>query len=120
MELVFTWFESTGIVLILLCVSGLLIAVINVLFITTLQISSLKHLLGRVMSLLFMGSIGLQPLSYFMTGLLISLTSLQVTYIIAGSIIVVFSCVFLVISNYLEINKESQKSIDINREQSFK
>lgn len=103
---VFSWLNSTWIVLALLCVMGFLIGIINVLFITILQTSSPKHLLGRVMSLQFMGSTGIQPISYFVTGLLISLMSLQITYVIAGSIIIVFSCIFLALSKHFKIGEK--------------
>ncbi|WP_226567853.1 MFS transporter [Bacillus stratosphericus] len=112
----FTFITDIRITFVLLCLTGILIGVINVLFITALQTSSPKYLLGRVMSLQFMGSTGLQPLSYFFTGLLISLTSLQITFLIAGLIIFVFSIVLLASINYLKINKNSEKVFDGIRE----
>ncbi|GGE69588.1 MFS transporter [Priestia taiwanensis] len=108
----FIWTNSTWLVFILLCASGLLISIINILFITTLQTSTPKHLLGRVMSLLFMGSTGLQPISYLMTGILIDLIGLQRTYSIAGAIIVVCSCLFMAMSG---VEKRRKVGIDIKR-----
>lgn len=103
----FTWFNSFWVVMSLLCIAGLLVGFINVLFITILQISSPPNLLGRVMSLQFMSSTGLQPISYLITGLMISSINLRITYLLAGLIIVVFSFSILIIYRIL-----TNKSID--------
>ena len=113
---VFTWINNFWIVFSLLFLTGFLIGVINVLFITALQTLSPKYLLGRVMSLQFMGSTGLQPISYFFTGLLIILTSLKITFVIAGSIITVFSIIVIACVNYLKVKKNNKKVFDVIKE----
>lgn len=89
------WFNNMLLVLILLCIAGFLIGLINVIFITILQIASPKYLLGRIMSLQFMGAVALQPISHFITGILISTINLKYTYLLAGSAITVFSLIML-------------------------
>lgn len=101
---VFTWVNNIYFILSLLCFAGILISIINILFITTLQKSSPINTHGKLMSLVFMGSTGLQPVSHFLTGLIISVYSLKSMYAFAGLIVVKFS-IFIFIREYMNKNK---------------
>lgn len=91
----FSYFTSTSFILLLIFIGGALIGCINVIFLTLLQKNTPNHLLGKTMSLQFLASSGLQPLSYLLTGTLITQTSVQSTFLIFGFLAFLGSLVFL-------------------------
>lgn len=80
---------------VLLGLAGIAIGSINVIFITLLQLHSPKEILGKVMSIQLMGSVGLQPLSFLISGLLIDNYSLQTAFLLGGSSIFIISLILL-------------------------
>lgn len=78
--------------------AGLLLGIINVLFITVLQQLTPDFLVGRVMSLQFLCSAGLQPVSYMLTGVVLNLFSISQLYLMSGGSIILITIVLLVYS----------------------
>ena len=75
--------------------AGLLFGIINVLFLTAIQQITPDSLIGRVMSIQFLCSVGLQPVSYLATGLSLNRLSLTGVYLISGGSIVMTAAVML-------------------------
>lgn len=88
---------------ILLIFAGVFVGSMNVIFITLLQIHSLQNILGKVMSIQLMGSVGLQPVSYFLTGIIIDRYSIQVAFMFAGCIVLFAS--LLLFTLYFKENR---------------
>lgn len=78
--------------------AGLLLGFINVLFTTIIQQLTPDFLVGRVMSIQFLCSTGLQPVSYMITGTVLDQCSIQNLYLISGGMIVLISILILVYS----------------------
>ena len=78
--------------------AGLLLGIINVLFLTTIQQLTPAFLVGRVMSIQFLCSTGLQPVSYMITGVLLDKFNINNLYLISGGIISLLSILILVYS----------------------
>lgn len=108
----FSWVNNMWVVLLLIGAAGLFVSTINILFITLLQKASSEASQGKVMSLVFLGSAGLQPVSQFMTGVLISATSVQIMYLIAGCLVVSFSIVLMMAGKRLKHKSPDGRSIE--------
>ena len=78
--------------------AGLLLGIINVLFITVLQQLTPDFLVGRVMGIQFLCSAGLQPVSYMLTGVVLNQFSISQLYLISGGSIILITIVILVYS----------------------
>lgn len=87
--------EQYIIICVLLALSGIAIGSINVIFITLLQLHSPQEILGKVMSIQLMGSVGLQPLSFLISGILIDKYSLQTAFLLGGCSIFTISLLLL-------------------------
>ena len=69
-----------------LLAAGLGSGIINVLLITLIQLMTAKELLGRVMSLILVGSFGLSPVSQFLAGAFAEHFSLSLLFPIGASV----------------------------------
>lgn len=76
--------------------AGLLLGIINVLFITVIQQLTPDFLVGRVMGLQFLCSAGLQPVSYMLTGVVLNQFSISQLYLMSGGCIILITIVILV------------------------
>ncbi len=93
---IFSWIPNNILLAVALGLCGLLVGIINVLFITMLQNKTKKNMTGRIMSLQFLGSAGLQPVSYFFTGIIIEKITITRMYLFSGgSLIIVSSILFI-------------------------
>ncbi len=102
--------EHFIIICVLLALSGVAIGSINVLFITLLQLHSPQEILGKVMSIQLMGSVGLQPLSFLITGIVIDNYSLQTTFLLGGcSIFIISIILFLMFMKGKKRNKKEKE-----------
>lgn len=99
--------EHFIIICVLLALSGVAIGSINVLFITLLQLHSPQEILGKVMSIQLMGSVGLQPLSFLITGIVIDNYSLQTTFLLGGCSIFIISIILFLM--FIKGKKRSKK-----------
>lgn len=81
-------------------VAGLLLGIINVLFMTTIQQLTPEFLVGRVMSIQFLCSTGLQPVSYMITGILLDQFNINHLYLISGGTIIFISIIILVYNHH--------------------
>lgn len=92
-------FRSSGLmIMVFLFAAGLLLGLINILFITTILQLTPDFLVGRVMSIQFLCSTGLQPVSYMITGIQLDKCGVSNLYLISGSIISLLSIIILVYS----------------------
>jgi Major Facilitator Superfamily len=66
---------------------AVLVGLVNVQYISWLQARVPEHLLGRVMSLVMLGSIGLAPVSLAAAGALVDLGAATLMYAVAGGIV---------------------------------
>lgn len=89
----------------LLFACGILVGCINVIYLTLLQAMTLSRLLGKTMSLQFLFSAGLQPLSYLLTGQIIEQTTVHFSFWFFGALIAVISVLFLFIHKSIEKTK---------------
>jgi len=71
----------------LLFALGVILSGVNVLLITLLQSKAESRLLGRVMSLMMLGSMGLQPVSYALAGIIGDLMGVQALFLLGGAIV---------------------------------
>lgn len=93
---VFSFAASEVLILCSVFAAGLLLGIINVLFITVIQQLTPDFLVGRVMSIQFLCSAGLQPVSYMLTGVLLNQLTVSCLYLISGGCIIFISIVILV------------------------
>jgi MFS family permease len=95
---------------VLLGLAGIAIGSINVIFITLLQLHSPQEILGKVMSIQLMGSVGLQPLSFLISGILIDNYGLQTAFLLGGCSIFAVSLIllFMFVKGKKEINKKKK------------
>lgn len=98
--------------------AGLLFGIINVLFLTAIQQITPDFLIGRVMSIQFLCSVGLQPVSYLATGLSLDRLSLTGVYLISGGGIAVTAAVMLLYTEKDRMNftRRAIHAEDIARE----
>lgn len=75
--------------------AGLIFGTINVLFMTALQQMTPNTLIGSVMGIQFLCSVGLQPVSYTLTGLFLNHMPINGLYLISGGSIVFISVIML-------------------------
>lgn len=97
--IVWSIFSFSNSVLLIMCsvfTAGLLLGIINVLFITAIQQLTPDYLVGRVMSIQFLCSTGLQPVSYILTGVLLDKFNIHNLYLISGGSILFISAIILV------------------------
>ncbi len=107
--------EKFIIICVLLALSGVLVGSINVIFITLLQLHSPQDILGKVMSIQLMGSVGLQPLSFFITGIIIDNYSLQTVFLLGGISIFIISLILIITflkGKKIQKNKKKEKNVD--------
>ncbi len=95
---IFSYSSSRLIIMVSIFAAGLLLGIINVLFLTTIQQLTPAFLVGRVMSIQFLCSTGLQPVSYMITGILLDKFNINNLYLISGGIISLLSILILVYS----------------------
>ena len=96
---VFSFSSSKPVILGAVFIAGLLLGVINVLFITTIQQLTPDFLVGRVMSIQFLCSTGLQPVSYMITGIVLDKFNINNLYLISGGVIVFISIIILIFTS---------------------
>ena len=95
---IFSYSSSRLVIMVSILTAGLLLGIINVLFLTTIQQLTPAFLVGRVMSIQFLCSTGLQPVSYMITGVLLDKFNINNLYLISGGIISLLSILRLVYS----------------------
>ena len=95
---IFSYSSSRLVIMVSIFTAGLLLGIINVLFLTTIQQLTPAFLVGRVMSIQFLCSTGLQPVSYMITGVLLDKFNINNLYLISGGIISLLSILILVYS----------------------
>jgi hypothetical protein len=78
---------SVGVALAIIAPIGVLIGFINVQYISWLQRRVEPELLGRVMSLVMLGSIGLAPVSLAIAGVMVDLGAVTLMYVAAGGLV---------------------------------
>lgn len=70
-----------------LTTAGFCAGVLNVIFITLLQTLTPTHVLGRIVSLQLMGSTGLQPVSFVLSGWATEVVGLRVLFFVGGGLV---------------------------------
>lgn len=96
---VFCFRSSKPLILASVFAVGLLLGIINILFITAIQRLTPDFLVGRVMSIQFLCSTGLQPVSYMITGILLNQFDIGKLYLLSGGMIVLISIIILIYIN---------------------
>lgn len=111
---VFSFGSSRRMILGSVFAAGLLLGIINVLFITVIQKLTPDYLVGRVMSIQFLCSSGLQPVSYILTGVVLNQWDISHLYLMSGGGIILISMVILFYSYKGSIDGTGQlkKSVD--------
>lgn len=104
---IFSFSTQESVILGSLFTAGLLLGIINVLFITAIQQLTPDFLVGRVMSIQFLCSAGLQPVSYMITGLLLDRFSISHLYLISGGTIVLIS---MLLFSYKNLQSDTEVS----------
>lgn len=101
----FSFCSSKPVILGAVFAAGLFLGIINVLFITTIQQLTPEFLVGRVMSIQFLCSAGLQPVSYMLTGIVLDTYSINSLYLLAGGIIAILSIIMIIYSYELKLRR---------------
>jgi len=81
--------SSLAITLVILIVTGACLGVLNVLFLTQVQSLTPGHLLGRVMGIQLVGSMGLQPISFLLASWSIDHVGLAPVFLAGGTLVAV-------------------------------